>query len=221
MSVKCKDDFISPMFIAVDVSPTGDVVITCDIDMKDEAEALLSHFGIYLALIFGCVVWEAFTAQYKMKMDSFQYCPLKRCAVELDNSTIDSTESTDLEFTRMGFSEDLLTIPKDISFDPRNQFTLHVCPDVNGLLGDENGDSGTIRSNCSDATLGTFKTAPSEPINYLLPRSITTPIPPTAPTTITTDNNNSKDDAPMSQSPAPTTSTEGALSSRSEGSSDD
>ena len=77
MSVKCKDVYISPMFIAVDVSPTGDVVIICDIDMKDEAEALLSHFGIYLSLIFGSVVWQAFTAQYKMKMDGFQYCPLK------------------------------------------------------------------------------------------------------------------------------------------------
>ena len=56
MSVKCKDDYISPIFIAVDVSPTDEVVIYCDIDMKDEAEALLSHFGIYLALIFGSVV---------------------------------------------------------------------------------------------------------------------------------------------------------------------
>ena len=65
------------MFIAVDVSPTDEVVIYCDIDMKDEAEALLSHFGIYLNLIFGSVVWEAFTPQYKMRMDGFQYCPAK------------------------------------------------------------------------------------------------------------------------------------------------
>ena len=66
------------MFIAVDVSPTDEVVIYCDIDMKDEAEALLFHFGIYLALIFGSVVWEAFTPQYKMRMDGFQYCPAKK-----------------------------------------------------------------------------------------------------------------------------------------------
>ena len=84
--------------------------------MKDEAEALLSHFGIYIALIFGSVVWEVFTAQYKMRIDMFQYCPLKKRVVELDNSTINSTKSSDLDFTRMGFSEDLLTIPKDISF---------------------------------------------------------------------------------------------------------
>ena len=186
--------------------------------MRSEAEALLSHFGIYLALIFGSVVWEAFTVGYKLKMDAFQFCPLKQCAVEIDNSTIDSTESTDLDFARCGFTEDLLILPKEISLDPKNQFTVHVCLDVNGLLGDKNGDSGTIRSDCSDATLGTFKTAPSEPINYLIPRSTIPTIPSTAPTTISNNNNTSKDDAPILQSPAPITSTEVALSSRSEGS---
>ena len=158
-----------------------------------------------------------------MRMDGFQYCPVKKRVVELDNSTIDLTETTNLDFTRMGFSEDLLTIPKDILFKPKHQFTLHVCPEVNGLLGDENGDSGTITSNCSDATLGTFRTAPSEPISYLIPLTITNSTSPTAtptaPATMPTDNNNSKDDAPMSQSPATTTSIEGALSSRPEGSS--
>ena len=147
MSTKCRDDFISPIFIAVNVSPTGDVVITFDIDMKSEAEALLSHFGIYLALIFGSVVWEAFTARYKMKMDAFQFCHIKQCAVELDSLTIDSTKSTDLDFTKIEFSEDLLILPNEILFNPKNQFTLHVCLDVNGLHGNENGDSGTIRSN--------------------------------------------------------------------------
>ena len=156
-----------------------------------------------------------------MRMDGFQYCPLKKRVVELDNSTIDSTETTNLDFTRMEFSEDLLTIPKDILFKPKHQFTLHVCADVNGLLGDENGDSGTITSNCSDATLGTFRIAPSELINYSIPRSSTTPTSPTAPTTMSPDNNNSKDDAPMSQSPATTTSIEGTLSSRPGGPSDD
>ena len=65
-----------------------------------------------------------------MKMDVFQFCHVKQCAVELDSSTIDSTKSTDLDFTRMGFSEDLLILPKETSFDLKNQFTLHVCPDV-------------------------------------------------------------------------------------------
>ena len=150
-----------------------------------------------------------------MKMDGFQFCPVKQCAVEVDNSTIGSTESTDLDFARCGFSEDLLILPKEISFDPKNQFTLHVCPDVDGLLGDENGDSGTIRTNCSDATLGTFKTAPSEPIDYLVPRSTITTFPPTAPTQIL-NNDTSNDDAPMMQESA-TTSIGVALNSRSEG----
>ena len=56
MSIKCSDDLLSPMFVAVDVSPKGEVVIICDIDMRNEAEALLSHFGIYLAYIFGSIV---------------------------------------------------------------------------------------------------------------------------------------------------------------------
>ena len=221
MSIKCKDDYISPMFLAVDVSLTNEVVIYCDIDMKAEAEALLSHLGIYMALIFGSVVWEAFTPQYKMRMDEFQYCPDKKRVLEIDTSTIDSTETTDLDFRRMGFTEDVLKIPDDISIDPRHQITLHVCPDVNGLLGDKNGDSGTITSHCSDATLGTFRTAPSEPINYLIPRTITAHRPPPAPTTKPTINNNSKDDATMTQPPATPPLLEEALSSRSEGPSDD
>ena len=141
--------------------------------------------------------------------------------MEIDTSTIDSTKITDLDFRRMGFTEDVLKIPDDISIDPQHQITLHVCPDVNGLLGDENGDSGTVTSHCSDATLETFRTAPSEPINYLIPQTITTLPSPPAPTTTPTDNNNSKDDAPMPQSDATIPSTEEALSSRSEGPSDD
>ena len=183
--------------------------------MKPEEEALLSHFGIYVAYIFGSVVWEAFTVAYKMRMSDFQFCLVQGCAVEIDNSTVGTTESTDLDFARCGLSEDLIIMPEVISFDPKNQITLHVTPEVEGLLGDENGDSGTIRTNCSDATLGTFKTAPSEPINYLVPRSTITIFPPTAPPQIP-NNDTSNDDAPMMQAPA-TTSTEETLNSRSEG----
>ena len=145
----------------------------------------------------------------------------KKRVVELDTSTIDSTETTDLDFRKMGFSEDVLDIPDDILIDPRQQITLHICPDVTGLLGEKNGDSGTITSHCSDATLGTFRTAPSEPINYLIPRTITTHSLPPTPPTIPTDNNNSKDDAPMPELPATPPPMEEALSSRSEGPSDD
>ena len=52
MSTKCSKDLIIPLFVGVDVSPEGDVVIICDIDMKVEAAAMLSHFGIYVAFIF-------------------------------------------------------------------------------------------------------------------------------------------------------------------------
>ena len=163
MSTKCSDDLITPLFVGVDVSPEVDIVIICDIDLRIEAEALLLHFGIYLAFIFGSVVWEAFTVGYKVKMNGYQYCPRKKCAIEIDNSTIDSDKSVDREFAKCGFTEDVLVIPKEVEFNLRHQITLHLCSDINGLLGDESGDSGTIRSNYSEATLATFKTASSNP----------------------------------------------------------
>ena len=61
MSTKSAQDQITPLFVGVDVSSEGDVLIICDIGMKGEVEALLSHFGIYVAVIFGSVVWGAFT----------------------------------------------------------------------------------------------------------------------------------------------------------------
>ena len=61
MSNKSVQDHISPLLIGVDQSAEGDVVIIYDCSMKEEVETLLSHFGIYLAVIFGSVVWEAFT----------------------------------------------------------------------------------------------------------------------------------------------------------------
>ena len=71
MSIKCSDDLISPMFVAVDVSPKGEVIIICNIDTRGETEALLSYFSIYLAYIFGSVVWEAFAVGYKIKIDAY------------------------------------------------------------------------------------------------------------------------------------------------------
>ena len=130
MSTKCGDDYITPMFVAVDELATGEVIITCDIGMKPEAEAFLSHFGVYVAYIFGSVVWEAFTVAYKMQMSDFQFCPIKGCAVEIDNSTVGTTESTDIEFAKCGLSEDLLIIPEAISFDPKTKslFIWHPIP---------------------------------------------------------------------------------------------
>ena len=90
-------------------------------------------------------------------MDGYQYCPKKNCAVEIDNSTLDSDESVDLEFAKCGFTDNVLVIPVEVEFNLPHQITLHLFPDINGLLGNENGGSGTIRSNCSNATIVTSK----------------------------------------------------------------
>ena len=150
-------------------------------------------------------------------MIGIQYCPKNNCAIEIYNSTIDSDESVDWEFAKCGFTKDVLVILPEVEFDLRHQFILHHYPDINGLLGDEYGDSGIIRSICLNATLVTFKTSPSDPINYLIPRSTTPISPPTAPPTIPNNTTNSKDDAPTPlQLPTTPTSTEVALSIRSE-----
>ena len=138
---------------------------------------MLLYFGIYVAFIFGSVVWEAFTVAYKARMEAFQYCPGNNCVIGIDNSTIASDElSFERLFTKCEFPDNMIEIPEEVEFNLRHQITLHLCPDMNGLLGDENGDSGTIRSNCLDATVATSKPASSTPINFLVPR-LTPPIP--------------------------------------------
>ena len=130
---------------------------------------MLAHLGLYLAEIFGSVVWDAFTFEYKVRMDCFQYCPHKNCAVEIDTSSIESDESLAREFLKAGFTDGMLARPDIVEFDLQHQFTLHLCPDIKGMLGDENGDSATFKSNLSAATLATSRTAPCEPIHYLVP----------------------------------------------------
>ena len=82
MSIKLGVDYITPLFVAIDMSMEGEVVIICDISMKAEAEGILSHLGIYIALVFGSVAWEAFTVSYKASMEPYQYCPIRCCAIE-------------------------------------------------------------------------------------------------------------------------------------------
>ena len=151
------------------MTPEGEVMVICSLGMKVEEESLLAHFGLYVAHIFGSVVWEAFTFEYKLRMDCYQYCPIKNCAVEIDNSSIESDASINREFAKCGLTDDMLVMPDEIEFNLPHQFTLHLCPDINGVLGDENGDSATFKSNVSDVTLATSKTAPFEPIQYLVP----------------------------------------------------
>ena len=56
MLTKSAQDLVTPLFVGINVSPEGDVVIICNIGMKGEAKAMLSHFGVYLVVIFGSIV---------------------------------------------------------------------------------------------------------------------------------------------------------------------
>ena len=114
MSIKLVEDLITPLFIGVNISSEGDVVIICDVSMKEEAEGLLSHFRIYVAVIFGSDMWEAITVLYKTSMEVFQYCPMRNCAIKRDTSTIVFNESFDREFAKCGFTDDLIEIPHKI-----------------------------------------------------------------------------------------------------------
>ena len=52
-----------------------------------------------------------------------------------------------------------------MTFDLSQQVTLHIGADGGGILGDAGGDSGTIRTDCSAATVGTTKDYLKPPIN--------------------------------------------------------
>ena len=52
ISTKSVQDLISFLFNYVDQSPEVNVVVICDVSMKEEAEAHLSHFGIYLGVVY-------------------------------------------------------------------------------------------------------------------------------------------------------------------------
>ena len=132
MLTKSAQDLVPPLFVGIDVSPEGDVIIICEIGMKGEAEAMLSHFVIYLAVIFGSVVWEAFTVSYKVSMEPFQYYPVKNCAIKKDTSTITLDQSFDQEFVKRGFTNDLIEIPDEVEFNLLHQMTLHLCPNIVG-----------------------------------------------------------------------------------------
>ena len=101
------------------------------------------------------------------------------------------------------------------------QITLYICIGIIDLLGDENRDSGTIRSDCSDATMATSKTASFVIINYLEP-PLTPPLENPAPLTSLKSNTTSKEDeTDSSLTPITTPSTEVALYNRSAESKED
>ena len=94
MAVKTQQDFRSPLFLGVDTQPDGSVVVTCDKSVKEEAEAFLSHLAIYLEQIFGVVIWEAFTHDYKESMSCFAYWNTKKCTVEITDNVSPSENSS-------------------------------------------------------------------------------------------------------------------------------
>ena len=59
-------------------------------------------------------------------------------------------------------------VPPEIEFDLTNQVSLHIGADTCGILGNIKGDSGTIRTDCSDATAATSHSHLPKPINYLI-----------------------------------------------------
>ena len=71
MVIKSVQNLTSPLFLGVDQSAEGEVVVTCDKSLKDETEALLSHFSIYLEVVFGSVVWDTFTNACRVCMKEF------------------------------------------------------------------------------------------------------------------------------------------------------
>ena len=83
VGVKTQQDFRSPLFLGVDEQSDGSIIVTCNKSYKEEAEAFFSHLAIHLEQIFGVVIWEAFTHEYKESMSTFAYCPTKKCAVEI------------------------------------------------------------------------------------------------------------------------------------------
>ena len=111
MTTKCAYNYITPLFLGVDVTLDGEVVVVSSQLMKVEVESMLAHLGLYLAEIFGSVVWEAFTFEYKLHMDCYQYCPNKRCAVEIDNLSIESDDSISRGIFKAGFTDDMLVPP--------------------------------------------------------------------------------------------------------------
>ena len=82
MAIKSIVNLSSPLFLDVDTTKEGEVIVTYDNSLKNEREVILSPFAVYLEVISGSVVWNAFTAAYKLSMVKFQYCPLKKYTIE-------------------------------------------------------------------------------------------------------------------------------------------
>ena len=101
----------------------------------------------------------------------------KKYAVEItanvspsENSSIASNDSTNYLnglLSRFGLEQHLENEDnQEMAFDLSQQVTLHIGVNCGGILGDDGQDSGTVRTDCSAATIGT-------PVNYLLAPVVT------------------------------------------------
>ena len=84
MSIKSITNLHS--FLGINTQEDGTLIVICDKSIQEKAKAFLSHIAIYLELIFGSVVWEAFTNEYRSSMANFQYCPVKNVPSRLQLS---------------------------------------------------------------------------------------------------------------------------------------
>ena len=105
-------------------------------------------------------------------------------------ATNDSATSIDQCFAKWGLHNNFKDIPPEIEFDLTNQVSLHIGADICGILGDIKGNSGTIRTDCSDATVATYKSILLEPINYLIKRNTQIPDPTSNNMQVEDSNNN-------------------------------
>ena len=107
----------------------------------------------------------------------------KKYAVEIianvspsENSSIVSDDSANYQnglVSRFGLEQHLDNEDdQEIAFDLSQQVTLHIGADCGGILGNASGDSGTVRTDCSAATLVTTKDYLEPPINILLAHTV-------------------------------------------------
>ena len=102
----------------------------------------------------------------------------------------DSATSIDQCFAKWGLHNDF-DVPPEIEFDLTNQVSLHIGADICGILSDIKDDSGTIRTDCLDATAATSKSLLPTQINYLIKSNPKNPDPTSNNIQVEDSNNNS------------------------------
>lgn len=73
----------------------------------------------------------------------------------------------DCDFAKCGLTNNLIEVPHEIEFNLIHQVFLNVDTNIYVILGDVNGDSDTIKSNLSGATLTTSQSVLPNPSTIL------------------------------------------------------